>query len=140
MDEKTKETLDESQLTKISFSLTKEFRNIVWTREGEEFKYNDQMYDVVKTEINSGVVTYYCLTDNNEKELQDNFCQYVKSNTENGNKARAFSLSKNLKYISYSINILPRYSQSSSEMSISINTIYDNPFYLDESPPPRPRT
>jgi hypothetical protein len=136
MDKKTKEKIDESLLTKISVSLKNGPGSIVWTREREEFKYNDQMYDVVKTEINKDTVTYFCLTDNNEKELNDNFCKLVKTTTENDKKAKVNSLSKNLKYISHSTRLLPKYVQT-IDIAVLNLFIYDNPYYFDESPPPR---
>lgn len=136
MEEKTKEKIDESLLTKISIPLKNGSGSLVWTREREEFKYNDEMYDVVKTELNKDTVTYFCLSDINEKELNDNFCNHVKTSTENDKKAKVNSLSKNFKYISHSTRILPQYGLLADLVILNL-LIYDNPYYLNESPPPR---
>lgn len=43
--------------------------NIEWEKEGKEFWFNDNLYDVVRTETKNGLVHYYCLSDNEESRL-----------------------------------------------------------------------
>jgi hypothetical protein len=43
--------------------------NMEWEKEGTEFWFNDNLYDVVRTETMKGLVHYYCLSDNEESRL-----------------------------------------------------------------------
>src|SRR5690606_5063648 len=52
----------------ITFSHSRA-RNIHWTRKNKEFILQGEMYDVVSSTRDSNYVHYYCLNDQEEKEL-----------------------------------------------------------------------
>lgn len=70
--------LPDSELVKIQDS-----KNLDWEEEGKEFFLDHQFYDIVKTEKINGVVWYYCINDNIQTKLYNDFAKTVKSNNEN---------------------------------------------------------
>ena len=85
MTERAKELKDKDHLIKISFGLSESPKEFKWTREGKEFKYNDEMYDIVKIEKHKNKITYYCLHDKDEKDLTQIFNSLLKKNNSNNN-------------------------------------------------------
>ena len=68
-------------LNKLQQFGDREMKEIVWEREGKEFHYHEEMYDVVKTETIDGKTTYYCFNDTRESKifnnLQDLICREI---------------------------------------------------------------
>lgn len=61
--------LDELELTKLTFDLTsKEYQSLEWEHE-HEFKYKNEMYDVVKKTVQNNRIDLYCIEDNEENIL-----------------------------------------------------------------------
>jgi len=54
--------------------------DIEWVR-SNEFKYNGEMYDVVKKEEDSNRIFLYCIHDEKEKRLEEDFEKRVHKNT-----------------------------------------------------------
>ena len=50
---------------------------ITWVKTGKEFRYNGNMYDVVRVERKNNKTFYYCINDINEKTL---IARYLKHN------------------------------------------------------------
>jgi hypothetical protein len=48
--------------------------------EEDEFKYQGKMYDVVKTENNGSYITFYCINDKKEEELNNNIVKDFSNN------------------------------------------------------------
>jgi len=44
-------------------------KTLDWEREGKEFQYQGEMYDVVRFETKDGFISYYCINDNLETKL-----------------------------------------------------------------------
>ncbi len=42
---------------------------VQWTESGKEMRYNDALYDVVRSEESKDAVSYYCLNDSKEESL-----------------------------------------------------------------------
>ncbi|WP_435355126.1 hypothetical protein [Emticicia sp. SJ17W-69] len=42
---------------------------IEWERDGEEFWFEGELFDVVKTENNNGIISYFCISDKEEASL-----------------------------------------------------------------------
>ncbi len=82
------EAIPQNLIVKLSFDLTKREDSPIWVREGKEFRYNNQMYDVLKSEISNGKAVYYCVKDKDEKELEANFEKLLKKNQENDGKTK----------------------------------------------------
>lgn len=72
------EGISEDELTLFTFSkddLKNGTAKIQWMEENE-FRFNDEMYDVVAKEINDDSVYYYCIYDENESRLYTVFDEY----------------------------------------------------------------
>lgn len=135
MDEKVDELKDEKEMTKITLSLKEETEKIAWTRKGKEFRYENQMYDVVKTEKGNNKITIYCIADKDEKAYQDHFCMLLKKNTENDKKIKKIkknNLSKSNKNISYNKLIIAPCGQIENAVTLNYVSLFGIPL----SPPP----
>lgn len=54
--------------------------NFRWTH-SREFKYNGDMYDIVKKEENDKQLFFYCINDTKEKKLEEEFGKRVHQNS-----------------------------------------------------------
>jgi hypothetical protein len=61
------EGFDEDELVRLTFT-SEEAQQLEWEH-SKEFKYQHQFYDVVRTEIADGKVTYVCWLDKQETEV-----------------------------------------------------------------------
>jgi hypothetical protein len=52
---------------------------IAWERKGKEFKFEGELYDIVFTEIKSGIPYYYCFKDKDETVLEAKINQFLKN-------------------------------------------------------------
>ena len=85
--EKIVRKVAEKELDTISFTDNRE--RIYWeTDEDNEFSFNDEMYDVVKTKTVNGKVMLYCINDKKEKELVDNYNLVTKQNSSSDKKGK----------------------------------------------------
>lgn len=57
-----------------------------WLEPGREFRYNGEMYDVVKTGVRDQDHYYYCINDSKEQQLISNY----KKNTAEREKAKRY--------------------------------------------------
>jgi hypothetical protein len=55
---------------------------ITWEREGKEFKFEGELYDIVFTEIKSGTTYYYCFKDEDETILEVKINQFLKNQSD----------------------------------------------------------
>jgi hypothetical protein len=62
-----------NRLVKITFNAKDLSNDPVWTKDGKEFCYRDEMYDVVKTVSDRDSVSYYCIKDKEENNLVETF-------------------------------------------------------------------
>jgi hypothetical protein len=76
-EKKIREGINEAELSLIVIK-TSDLSTIDWTKENKEFRYNGEMYDIVRMEIKGGSVHYYCFKDREEKQL---IAQFIKSET-----------------------------------------------------------
>ena len=93
--EKLKENIKEKIVRKVAgneidtISFTDNRERIYWeTDEDNEFSFNDEMYDVVKTKTVNGKVMLYCINDKKEKELVDNYNLVTKQNSSSDKKGK----------------------------------------------------
>jgi hypothetical protein len=61
------------KLVKITFNTKNLSNHPVWTKDGKEFCYRNEMYDVVKTVSDRDSVSYYCIKDKDENNLVETF-------------------------------------------------------------------
>ena len=81
MREKVVSELKTSEMEVIS--LTEHRRAISWEENGNEFSFNGQMFDLVKTANENGQIVLYCLNDVKEKQLVDKYNELTKHNSSN---------------------------------------------------------
>jgi len=136
MNEKTKNIKEEDPLEKISFDFSEVLNKIIWTRKGKEFKFNDEMYDIVKVEIKNNMVTYFCIHDKDEKELTQVFDTLVKNNNTNNTKNDINLLKELSKYNLYLNNIFILNPTACSQ-NIYIKDLYISIFEDINLPPPK---
>lgn len=70
------QSLPDSELVKISIS-TKSENEQEWFENGKEFRYKDQMYDVVRIVRSVNEIIYFCIQDRNEQKLRQKLNQYI---------------------------------------------------------------
>jgi hypothetical protein len=137
MNEKAENIKDTDFLERISFDLSNVSNQIVWTRKGKEFRYKNEMYDVVKAELKKNKVTYLCIHDKDEKELTQVFNTLVKDNN-SSNKKNDINLLKDLsKYNLHSNNILIL-NPTACLQNLYIKDLYISFFGDINLPPPKP--
>ncbi len=107
--------------------------NIEWKKQGKEFKYNNNMYDIVSSDTGSHSIKFYCLQDTKENKLNST---YAKSLNRHLKLKRRLKRSHNMLYFSDHLfnNLVAQNSlqimQNNGELPISN--------YLKvPSPPPR---
>jgi hypothetical protein len=57
--------------------------NFTWTEYGKEFRFNSNMFDVVRIKIQGGKTYYYCFDDEKESNLFIHLDKLVKEQTDN---------------------------------------------------------
>ncbi len=107
----------------------------VWVRDGKEFRYHDEMYDVLKSEIDKGKVIYYCVKDRDEKELESSFEKLLKKNQNNEGKSRNISQKELSKYFPVSKILIPSV-QKTNNFNFCILSFYKSLNKEILSPPP----
>jgi hypothetical protein len=80
--EKIINNLPENELTLIKIS-SRDNEKIIWMEEGREFKYQGNMFDVVRIKKGTDTTYYYCFSDVNESKLLANLDKLVKEQTDN---------------------------------------------------------
>ena len=63
-------------------------KKIFWEEEGKEFFFKGDMYDLVKTKTVNGRIYFYCINDEKEKELINNYNTVTKNNSGTDKKAK----------------------------------------------------
>ncbi|MFZ0453371.1 MAG: hypothetical protein WAM24_06425 [Ignavibacteriaceae bacterium] len=95
---KAESQLDKDSLEKFTFSLKEKNEKVEWEEAEKEFRYNGEMYDVVKIEVKKDSITYFCLHDNDEEILLSNFDKLVKNSTGNNSKSKNYNAKELSKY------------------------------------------
>jgi hypothetical protein len=108
-----------------------------WEEENEEFRFQQELYDVVSIEKKNGTIEILCLKDNNENQLENQLNEIHKLNKTNSSK----SSQNTLKFFSLF------YLQKNQVSNIKFSTSQPRPhlfssdllvaFFDIQSPPPR---
>jgi hypothetical protein len=111
--------------------------NFSWEEENEEFRYQQELYDVVSIEKTNGKIEIICIKDNDENQLESQLNEIRKLNKPNSSKSTqntfkffsVFYLQKShSNYLSLVKNIVIPF-RFSSELSKT--------FFDIQAPPPR---
>ena len=100
IEQKVKNTIPEKKLVCLQFPLTEKFY-LFCIKTAKEFRFNGEMYDVVKYKITGDYITCYCIRDFKENILFAGLEQLVKQNmTDNPQqKHNTHNLSKKINQI-----------------------------------------
>ena len=72
-----------TNIFELSYS---EYLSLNWVKEKKEFRLNQEMYDILKTEISTNKIKIYCYADKKEKQLYAKLKKYF--NNSNGDNAK----------------------------------------------------
>jgi flagellar biosynthesis component FlhA len=103
-----------------------------WEEEGEEFRYNQELYDIVTLEVHQGYTIICCLKDNAENQLENQLEEIRKTEkktktTQSHQQIKMFSafcISYERHEIFYSQESISKYSNFSSEILIRSSEIF----------------
>jgi hypothetical protein len=136
MREKAECKHEEDAHVQFTFSLNEKNVKVEWKEEGKEFRYKDEMYDVIKTVVHKDSVTYFCLQDKDEKTLMTNFDRLVKNNVDNSGSKKNIIV-KDLSKYNFN-NITQFYPVINKALFITFKPIFYKSISIDtQSPPPK---
>lgn len=82
MMEKIIHNLPEAELTIIG--VPKDQRSLIkWSWENKEFRYKENMYDIVRQVLRNDSIIYYCVNDKKEELLNSNLKDFIQRNIDN---------------------------------------------------------
>lgn len=110
-----------------------------WDEDGKEFCYNNNMYDVVRTEKKGNMVSYFCLADANETNFNAFLDQATKK--DDVRERMPFQGASKKMFVTF-LYLLPgemtSFVQANSSFELpSLTSLYSFDFYREKSPPPR---
>ena len=130
---KIRNGIDENDLCIIDVPTTTK-SDILWIEKDKEFLYKWQMYDVVKIKREKDFTTYYCLNDEKEKQLVDN---YLKNHNNGKESEKHLKKIPFLEFIPFKKSLLKHILPSQS-LKFSFISNYQFEFLKIPSPPPKP--
>lgn len=132
--------LHSTELTAIEFS-SEEIGSIHWLEKGKEFMYNNQMFDIVKSNKNANSITFYCINDKQEKRLFQNLEEQIlkqieqnKNSKSNSSKKGADNIIKTYFFETLSFSVIPKISTAKFN---PYNEQYSSVVTEITTPPPR---
>ena len=138
MESEIKSGLNTADLTKITFSKT-DLASIEWIEDNKEMRYNNALYDVVKSDETSTTLSFYCINDSKEQsliaDLENHINTHVIANnkTEKNSKKSTDNITK--LYFSTKQN-LGNVSTTFSHDYIPYHLIFNSTFLEINAPPP----
>ncbi len=132
--EKIIKNLPDNELTLVKIS-SGDYEKITWTEEGNEFRYNGNMLDVVKIRTGADTTYYYCFNDEKESKLFADLDKLVREQTDNS-QSRTNQKKQDITYLFYE----PTYMQCLAETPVlyfSYPSRYKSICTDVLSPPPR---
>ena len=137
--EKIITTIPKEQLVALKFIKEEAQKELKWEH-SKEFKYKDNMYDVVSVEIKDQIIYYYCWPDDDESELNkkiDEILAYASGNDtqKKENRERLINFFKSLfhtKPLTWSF-----FNYFIHELIIYKTISYTNISLLTSLPPPK---
>lgn len=135
-----KKGVPENELHVIKFPVNK-VNEIEWKKEGKEFRFKESMYDVVKFEIESDTIIYYCVNDVQETRLFAHLEEIINQQIDNdkspaGRAAKSlFKIFKTLNYL-HTENFI--FNPDSSSFTPTFVYARVNSFIFLEVPTPPP--
>ncbi len=93
--------------------------DIIWTKKNKEFRFNDNIYDIVRFEVKNNKIFYYCINDIKERQLISSFSNIHQKNN---------ILLRNLKRVIFNkfISNISVFVKNLNKMDISFPIYSDN--------------
>jgi len=127
--------LPEKDLTLIKISSANS-EKIHWTEESSEFRFDGEMYDVVKTKSANDTTYYYCFNDEKESKLMSCVDKLVKEQTTGNSKSKNVQKKQVINYFFQQV-LLSQFINEKSICYLDFSSFY-KPFTKEVlSPPPQ---
>jgi hypothetical protein len=136
-----KDGVPNSELHSFTMSIS-DYENLDWLKAEKEFKFNNSLFDVVKSTKFKDSITLQCINDRQELELFARLDQAVQNQMERESNAPNSPLNKGIKFLKlvYKIPktdtkllVLSPYNQN---YRTHVPLIYSSPFLEMDVPPP----
>jgi len=120
----------------------KEYEQLDWVRKDIEFRLNNEMFDIVRSEIKDDTVLLYCVNDKEETILFAQLDEMIKNKTEQESNSSQNSSGKLIKFFKLFNCILPQIENKCISEEAAQNRYselifhYLSPFINVSSPPP----
>ncbi len=119
----------------------KDLSSVEWLEEGKEMRYNNQLYDIVKTKETAAEITFYCINDSKEKSLLSGLEEHINTNVTDSkpiNNSPAKKLNDNLHKLYFSNETSYKFNNVSkiSTHFFTSSLIYSSAFIDTSSHPP----
>lgn len=133
-----KQDINNKELTPVTINKNN-LQDIEWLESGEEMRYNDQLYDIVKSTETSSTITYYCIADTKEESLFTNLDEHIRTHIAANKPAQNqktsvdkviklyFAIEQSIKFKDVSLNRV---------QFLQTNLIYSSTLLETDSPPP----
>lgn len=82
-----KQNISDDELVLISISITDD-KCLTWTKPNKEFRYKEEMYDIVRQETKEDMILYYCVHDFKESKLFSDLDGHVQRHIADNPKQR----------------------------------------------------
>lgn len=102
-----KQTIPDEYIVKLTFDIHNAEDAPEWQRKGKEFRYQGNLYDVIKSEAGYNTITYFCINDKEEKNLGSSFYELLSKKLENDKVKTNFQKELGKYYSSLSKGIYP---------------------------------
>ena len=131
--------LNDSELQTIVFNKS-ELSTINWVKIDKEFIHHDELFDVVKSSETATTITYYCINDEQEKQLFANLDEHINKHISQNKstKKNTLKLFDDKNKISQDLNSLVHSNLGEIIVRIWSYTKNSKSIVLDKNiPPPR---
>lgn len=121
------------------FKSDPEFRNLNWTKPNKEFRYNNEMYDVVYSKIKGNIIEYKCIHDVKESGLFENLDDLASKHPDNKNIKNLLLILSQFQFINnYSIVESTFIKAENKSLNITSGAFFYNSLSIQPiAPPPK---
>ncbi|MDP1745134.1 MAG: hypothetical protein Q8L90_06135 [Bacteroidota bacterium] len=136
-----KSGLPENDLHSFVYS-KKEYEQLDWVRKNIEFRLNNEMFDIVRSENKDDTVLLYCVNDKEETLLFAQLDEMIRKKMEQESNSSQNSSGKFVKFFKFFNFILPQIENKWLSEEAAQNTFseliphYLSPYIKVSSPPP----
>ena len=124
------------QLCEFTFATgTPANEEIVWTEQGKEFSFHNEMYDVVKSVMTKDSTTYRCFKDAKENDFRSLVSRHANDDDINSPSIRLLDLKIAKEYTEHKVS--DRFFSSVERYALPLIPFYQDPTSEHFTPPPK---